>query len=128
MRAWSRHSRWHAHGGRESGFGPALPVAFAGACACAGVARRRAVAAFAYTRLAATVSAAMRLIAIGQSEAHAILARTLDRVPEVVEEIAAPRRTHRVVRAGSGRCRDDAAVSCTRGSSDRKAASGLGGR
>ena len=76
------------HGGRESGFGPTLPVAFASACACAGVARRRAVAAFAYTRLAATVSAAMRLIAIGQSEAHAILARTLDRVPEVVDDLA----------------------------------------
>lgn len=75
------------HGGRERGFGPALPVAFAGACACAGVARRRAVEAFAYTRLAATVSAAMRLIAIGQSEAHTILARTLERLPEVVEEI-----------------------------------------
>jgi len=75
-------------GGRESGFGPTLPVAFGGACACAGVARRRAVAAFAYTRLAATVSAAMRLIAIGQSEAHAILARTLDRVPDVVDDIA----------------------------------------
>jgi urease accessory protein len=76
------------HAGRDRGFGPTLPVAFAGACACANVARRRAVAAFAYTRLAATVSAAMRLIAIGQNEAHAILARTLDGVPEAVEAIA----------------------------------------
>jgi urease accessory protein len=69
-------------------FGPALPIAFAGACACSGVARRRAVEAFAYTRLAATVSAAMRLMPIGQTEAHAILARALDGVPEVVADIA----------------------------------------
>jgi urease accessory protein len=73
---------------RERGFGPALPIAFAGACACSGVARRGAVEAFGYTRLAATVSAAMRLMPIGQTEAHAILARTLERVPEAVDEIA----------------------------------------
>jgi urease accessory protein len=73
--------------GRERGFGPALPMAFAGACACSGIGRRRAVEAFAYTRLAATVSAAMRLMAIGQTEAHTILARTLERVPEVVDAI-----------------------------------------
>jgi urease accessory protein len=73
---------------RERGFGPALPIAFAGACACSGVARRRAIEAFGYTRLAATVSAAMRLMPIGQTEAHAILARTLDRVPQLVDEIA----------------------------------------
>jgi urease accessory protein len=72
----------------ENGFGPALPIAFAGACACSGVARRRAVEAFGYTRLAATVSAAMRLMPIGQTEAHTILARTLERVPQVVDEIA----------------------------------------
>jgi urease accessory protein len=80
--------------GRERGFGPALPIAFAGACACSGIARRRAVEAYAYTRLAATVSAAMRLMPIGQTGAHAILARALERVPEVVEAIA--RRDARV--------------------------------
>jgi urease accessory protein len=80
--------------GRERGFGPALPIAFAGACACSGTARRRAVEAYAYTRLAATVSAAMRLMPIGQTGAHAILARALERVPEVVEAIA--RRDARV--------------------------------
>jgi len=73
---------------RERGFGPALPIAFAGACACSGIARRQAVEAFAYTRLAATVSAAMRLMPLGQTAAHAMLARALDRVPEVVEAIA----------------------------------------
>ena len=73
---------------RENGFGPALPIAFAGASACSGVARRRAVEAFGYTRLASTVSSAMRLMPIGQTEAHAILARTLERVPQIVDEIA----------------------------------------
>ena len=76
----------------RGGLGPTLPVAFAAACVCAGPAtvdRRDAVGAFAYTRLAATVSAAMRLIPIGQSDAHALLARTLERVPALVDAIAA---------------------------------------
>jgi urease accessory protein len=73
---------------RDSAFGPALPIAFAGACACAGVDRRRAVAAFAYTRLAATISAAMRLMPIGQTGAHTLLAHTLERVPAAVERVA----------------------------------------
>jgi urease accessory protein len=69
--------------------GPALPIAFAGACVGAGIERRRAVEAFAYTRLAATVSAAMRLMPIGQTDAHLLLARALERVPALVDEIAA---------------------------------------
>jgi urease accessory protein len=68
--------------------GPALPIAFAGACACSGIERRRAVEAFGYTRLAATVSAAMRLMPIGQTQAHALLARTLERVPAAVDLVA----------------------------------------
>jgi urease accessory protein len=68
--------------------GPALPIAFAGACACSSIDRRRAVEAFAYTRLAATISAAMRLMPIGQTDAHALLARTLERVPAVAELVA----------------------------------------
>jgi urease accessory protein len=64
--------------------GPALPIAFAGACACSGIERRQAAEAFAYTRLSATISAAMRLMAIGQSDAHRLLARTLERVPSIV--------------------------------------------
>ena len=81
---------------------PTLPVAFAGACACAAVAQdvaqdfspalaRDAVEAFAYTRLAATISSAMRLIAIGQNEAHRLLSRALDRVPAVVDAMIARR-------------------------------------
>lgn len=68
--------------------GPGLPVAFAGACACSGVARRASVEAFAYTRLAATVSAAMRLMPIGQTDAHALLSHALERVPAVVDLLA----------------------------------------
>ena len=71
--------------------GPSLPIAFAGATASSAPAidRRDAVEAFAYTRLAATISAAMRLMPIGQTDAHALLAHTLARAPAVVDAIAA---------------------------------------
>jgi urease accessory protein len=72
---------------RDGRLGPVLPIAFAAACASAGIERRRSVEAFAYTRLSATISAAMRLMPIGQTDAHALLARTLDRVPRVVDAI-----------------------------------------
>jgi urease accessory protein len=71
---------------------PALPVAFGVACAsmCNGQSGNLeridacdAVEAFAYTRLAATISSAMRLIPLGQLDAHRLLARALDRVPAV---------------------------------------------
>ena len=74
---------------KEGGAGPVLPLAFAAACASAGVTRRESVEAYAYTRLAATVSAAMRLMPIGQTDAHRLLSRTLERVPAVVDRIAA---------------------------------------
>ncbi len=70
---------------RGQGLGPALPVAFGCACASAGVGMRDAGAAFAYTRLASTTSAALRLMRIGQTDAHAQLAKVLRRVPIVVE-------------------------------------------
>jgi urease accessory protein len=73
---------------RDGRLGPVLPIAFAAACASAGIERRMSVEAFAYTRLSATISAAMRLMPIGQTDAHALLARTLDRVPRVVDAIA----------------------------------------
>ncbi|HKB11410.1 MAG TPA: urease accessory UreF family protein [Vicinamibacterales bacterium] len=66
-----------------------LPVAFAAACACSGVDRRESVESYAYTRLASTVSAAMRVQPLGQTEAHAALARALERVPSVAGTIAA---------------------------------------
>lgn len=62
-----------------------LPVAFGAVCAAAGIEARAALEGFVYTRLAATISTAMRLMAIGQHEAHALLAATLARAPEVVE-------------------------------------------
>jgi urease accessory protein len=68
--------------------GTALPIAFAAACVCVGIDRRTSVEAFAYTRLAATISAAMRLMPLGQTEAHALLARTLERVPAVADAVA----------------------------------------
>jgi urease accessory protein len=70
---------------RRKRIGPALPIAFGCACASAGVGILDAGAAFAYTRLAATTSAALRLMRIGQSDAHGRLAETLERVPVVVD-------------------------------------------
>ena len=69
---------------RRGVIGPSLPVAFAGACCTSGIARSDSVEAFAYTRLAATISSAMRLMPIGQTSAHRLLARGLRRVPAVV--------------------------------------------
>ena len=77
---------------REPRLGPALPVAFGCACASAGVELRDAGAAFAYTRLASTTSAALRLMRIGQTDAHAQLANALERVPMVVEAMTARAR------------------------------------
>jgi urease accessory protein len=70
---------------RRKSLAPGLPIAFGCACASAGVGMRATCAALAYTRLASTTSAALRLMQIGQSSAHARLARTLERVPVVVE-------------------------------------------
>jgi urease accessory protein len=70
---------------QQGRLGPALPVAFGVACASAGVELDAMALAFAYSRLAAAMSAAMRLMSIGQAEAHGLLARTLARVPAVVQ-------------------------------------------
>ena len=64
-----------------------LPIAFGAACALSGVTPRAAVEAFAYTRLAATVSAAMRLMPLGQHEAHARLSALLGHVPGLAADI-----------------------------------------
>jgi urease accessory protein len=69
---------------RRRRLGPGLSIAFGCACASAGVGMRDTGAAFAYTRLASTTSAALRLMQIGQTNAHARLAKTLERVPAVV--------------------------------------------
>ena len=69
-----------------------LPVAFGAVGAAAGIDARAALEGFVYTRLAATVSSAMRLMAIGQHEAHALLAATLARAPRVVAAVMHSRR------------------------------------
>ena len=66
-----------------------LPAAFGVACASMGVDGRRSVEAFIYTRLASAASAAMRLMAIGQNEAHRVLAARLRTMGPLVEAIAA---------------------------------------
>jgi len=69
--------------GVERGARLTLPVAFGVVCAISSVGSADAIEAFIYTRLSATVSSAMRLLPIGQTEAHALLARTLADVPRV---------------------------------------------
>ena len=65
-----------------------LPGAFGVVCASIGVEARAAVEAFIYTRLASTASAAMRLMAIGQHEAHRVLVSRLRAVGPVIDAIA----------------------------------------
>lgn len=64
-----------------------LPVAFGVAAASAGIDERATAEGYCYTRLAAVVSAAMRLAPIGQQEGHALLAEALERVPAIVEGV-----------------------------------------
>jgi len=64
-----------------------FPAAFGAVAASAGIHPCDAVEGYIYTRLAATISAAMRLAPIGQTEGHALLSQTLARVPAVVNGI-----------------------------------------
>jgi urease accessory protein len=64
-----------------------LPVAFGVVSAASDIAVQAAVEGFMYTRLAAIVSAAMRLMPIGQHEGHALLAEMLGRVPAVAAAV-----------------------------------------
>jgi urease accessory protein len=72
---------------QERWAGVTLPVAFGVVSASAGIDEDAALSGFIYTRLAAAVSSAMRLIPIGQFEAHGVLASLLERVPAIVERI-----------------------------------------
>jgi urease accessory protein len=60
-----------------------LPVAFGAVSAASSIPVGAALEGFMYTRLAAIISAAMRLMAIGQREGHALLADVLAGVPAV---------------------------------------------
>ena len=64
-----------------------LPVAFAVAALSAGADARTALESYAYTRLAATTSAAMRLMRLGQLEAHTRLAESLAAIPRVADAV-----------------------------------------
>ena len=64
-----------------------LPVAFGIVSAGSDIDLDSAVTGYMYTRLAATVSAAMRLMSIGQHEAHGRLTACLARVPSAVEAV-----------------------------------------
>jgi len=64
-----------------------LPVAFAAVAASSEIPVGPTVEGFMYTRLAAIVSAAMRLIPMGQHEAHTLLAEALQRVLSVAQAV-----------------------------------------
>lgn len=66
-----------------------FPIAYGLVCAAAGIDERSMVLGFGYGRLAATASAALRLMAIGQEEAQRRLASHLDRLPAVAEAVVA---------------------------------------
>jgi urease accessory protein len=59
-----------------------------------GLDRRDALLSFAYSRLAGMISAALRLMPIGQQLAQAALGRALDDAPRAVEQILDSRDTH----------------------------------
>lgn len=88
LKTWQR---LHAHAGLETMLagdaGWTHPVAFAAACAAIGADSRSAAEAFLYTRLAAAASAAMRLMPLGQLEAHALVAEALERVPTLCDAV-----------------------------------------
>jgi urease accessory protein len=68
-----------------------LPVAFGAVCAAARITQRAAIEGFMYTRLAATASAAMRLMPLGQLEAHVMVAESLAAVATVCDDVLARR-------------------------------------
>jgi urease accessory protein len=65
-----------------------LPVAFGAVAAASAIPVRSAVEGFCYTRLAAIVSAAMRLMPLGQRDGHRLLAEQLARVPAILDVMA----------------------------------------
>ena len=69
-----------------------LPLAFGIVTAASGVSDRQAIEGFMYTRLAAVVSAAMRLMPLGQHDGHALLARFLKRVPDATTRVMQARQ------------------------------------
>jgi urease accessory protein len=64
-----------------------LPVAFGIVCTASRTDVTDALEAYCYSRLAATISAAMRLMPVGQHAAQRLLTESLARVPEIVREV-----------------------------------------
>jgi urease accessory protein len=64
-----------------------LPVAFAAVAASSEIPVDPTVEGFMYTRLTAIVSAAMRLMPLGQREGHTLLADALQSVPSVAQAV-----------------------------------------
>lgn len=65
------------------------PVAYAVVAHCLGVAPRDAMIAFGYSRLAGCVSAALRLMPLGQQQGQIALRQAADLLPAAVDEIVA---------------------------------------
>ena len=72
-----------------------FPVAFGIACAACNVPIEETIEAYFYTRLAAVVSTAMRLMSIGQHESHGLLADVLRQVPSHTSLIVSSREPSR---------------------------------
>ena len=85
IRPHPRLAQFVAHAGGRAPL--TFPVAFGAVAATAGVAARDAVEGYIYCRLAATVSAAMRLAPIGQTEGQRLLTQALARVPAIAAGI-----------------------------------------
>jgi urease accessory protein len=66
-----------------------LPVAFGVVSKASSIPVRAAIEGFMYTRLAAIVSTAMRLMPVGQQEGHTLLAQTLAAVPALADAVLA---------------------------------------
>ena len=66
-----------------------FPVAFGVVCASEDMPLQHALEGFMYARLASVASAAMRLMPIGQGQAHTILSAMLARVPGTVQQVLA---------------------------------------
>jgi urease accessory protein len=89
VKTWGQIRRIPDLGGALGNRMLTLPVAFGVVCASADIGQRATLEAFFYTRLAATISCAMRLMPIGQHEAHVLLADALARVPTLVDGVLA---------------------------------------
>ena len=90
LKTWDRlHPGCGLRGMLDGLHGPAWtsPVAFAAACVAVRVSQRSAIEGFLYTRVAATASAAMRLLPLGQADAHAMVADAGVRIPAVAADI-----------------------------------------